>query len=195
MAILQLFSYSHSIKISCEQFTMSQQDAPASDTAKSIETILPGCELILEINREVRDLIFNYTLWAAILGAFASNYLYLDRFSLPVLALIDLKMVLDIGTCWGRPEKKRLWAIAILFLLFLFALATALIVRFIFTIIGLFIPFIIVLNGTIGHGSLTFVMGKVANQFYLNSLKADPATLQRLLDLHQTQSTNELETR
>lgn len=191
------------MEISCKEFAMNQQDTPTSeelgtkalDVATSVETIAPGCELILEINREVTNLIFNYTLWAAILGAFASNYLRLDNYTLPILALINLKMVLDIGTCWGRPEKKRLWAIAILFLLFLFALATALIVRSIFTIIGLFIPFIIVLNGTIGHGSLTFVMGKVANQFYLNSLQSDPATLQRLLTLHQTYSTNELETR
>lgn len=182
---------------------MSQQDVPiseevgtkASNVATSVETITPGCELILKINQEVKDIILNYTLWAAILGAFASNYLRLDNYTLPILALINLKMVLDIGTCWGRPEKKRLWAIVILFLLFLFALATALIVRSIFTIIGLFIPFIIVLNGTIGHGSLTFVMGKVANQFYLNFLQADPATLKRLLIFHQTHSTNELETR
>lgn len=182
---------------------MSQQDTPISedvvtktlDTATLVETIAPGCELILDINREVKNLILNYTLWAAILGAFASNYLRLDNYTLPVLALINLKMVLDIGTLWGRPEKKRLWATAILFLLFLFALATALIVRSIFTIVGLFIPFIIVLNGTIGHGSLTYVMGKVANQFYLNSLKADPETLKRLLSLRQTQSNDELKTR
>lgn len=190
---------------------MSQQDVPISDeietkildTAISVETIVPGCEMILKINREVKDLILNYTLWAAILGAFASNYLRLDNYTLPILALINLKMVLDIGTCWGRPEKKRLWAISsatalsaivILFLLFLFALATALIVRSIFTIVGLFIPFVIVLNGTIGHSSLTYVMGKVTNQFYLNSLKAEPETLQRLLTLHQTPNNDELET-
>ena len=181
---------------------MSQQDTSISDeietktidTAISVETIKPGCQLILDINQKVKDIILNYTLWAAILGTFASNYRHLDNYTLPLLALINLKMVLDIGTLWGRPEKKRLWAIAILFLLFLFALATALVVRSIFTIIGLFIPFIIILNGTIGHGSLTYVMGKVTNQFYLNFLKAEPETLQRLLTLHQTHNNDELET-
>ena len=187
------------MKISGEQSVMNQQDIPTSEfkiveTTREIETIQPGCELILEINRQVKDLILNYTLWAAILGTFASNYRHLDNYTLPLLALINLKMVLDIGRLWGRPEKKRLWAIAFLFLLFLFALATALIVRSIFTIIGLFIPFIIILNGTIGHGSLTYVMGKVTNQFYLNFLKAEPETLQRLLTLHQTHNNDELET-
>lgn len=193
------------MEISCKQkqLVMNQQDILTSETSetlnlektKAIEAIEPGCELILKINRKVKDLILNYTLWAAILGAFASNYLRLDNYTLPLLALINLKMVLDIGTLWGRPEKKRLWAIAILFLLFLFALATALIVRSIFTIVGLFIPFVIVLNGTIGHGSLTYVMGKVTNQFYLNSLKAEPETLQRLLTLHQTPNNDELKTK
>lgn len=180
---------------------MNQQDVPKLeelateklDSKQVVEKLQPGCELILDIDSRVRHLIFDYTLWAAVLGVFASNYLRLDNYTLPILALINLKMVLDIGTCWGRPEKKRLWAVAILFLMFILALATALVVRSLFTILGLFIPFIIVLNGAIGHGSLTFVMGKLANQFYLNSLKADEVTLQRLLEVHQ--NSYELETK
>ena len=101
------------MEISCEQLAISQQDIPTSETleakiletTKAIETIQPSCELVLKINREVKDLILNYTLWAAILGTFAFNYRHLDNYTLPLLALINLKMVLDIGTLWSRPEK------------------------------------------------------------------------------------------
>ena len=164
---------------------ISSSEENTSEWSESLpfaESIMPGFKIPLEINRGVQKLIIDYTLGAAIIGLIPVLVGKMDLF---VLALINLKMVLDIWFSWGKPKAKRIQMIIVILLAFLGALATAFLARLIFSLIGLVIPLIIVLNGAVGHATLTWSFGRATNQFYLNSTQANSATLKRLLKVHQ----------
>ncbi len=175
---------------------MNHQDAEASkeiitellETSSSFESIMPGFKILLEINRGVRKLILDYTLLAAIIGLIPVSLA--EKIGLLVLVLLNLKMVLDIRLRWGKPKGKSIQMMVFVLLAFFAAFATAILVRLIFSLIGLVIPLIIVLNGAVGHATLTWVFGSTTNQFFLNATQANSSTLKQLLKIHQTYKKN-----
>jgi uncharacterized protein (DUF697 family) len=155
-----------------------------SKSLPSVELIVSGFKIPLEINRKVQKLILDYTLGAAIIGLIPESLV--GNIDLLVLALINLKMVVDIWLRWGKPKGKKIQAIAVILCAFLVAFASAFLVRLIFSLIGLVIPLIIVLNSGVGHATLTWVFGRATNQFFLNATQANSSTLKQLLKAYQT---------
>ena len=88
-----------------------------SELLPSAESIIQGFKIPLEINRGVQKLIIDYTLGAAIIGLIPASLS--GKMGLFVLGLINLKMVLDIWCCWGKPKEKRIQMIIVILFAFL----------------------------------------------------------------------------
>jgi uncharacterized protein (DUF697 family) len=155
-----------------------------SESLPSVESLVSGCKIPLEINRGVQKLILDYTLGAAILGLIPDSLT--GNIDLLILALIDLKMIVDIWLRWGKPKRNKIEMLVVILFALLVAFASAFVVRLIFSLIGLVIPLIIVLNSGVGHATLTWVFGRATNQFFLNATQANSSTLKQLLKAHQT---------
>lgn len=174
---------------------MTDQDAPNSEeistqwqeVSPSVESVMPGFNLILKINHGVRALILDYTLAAAIIGLipiYSSKWA--DVLGFVALGLLNLKMMRDIGVRWGQLKGQDAFAITSSFLSVLGAFGIAIILRLIVSTIGLFIPLIIVLNRAVGHATLTWALGRAANQFYLSTKRINSSTLEQVLQIHKT---------
>ena len=148
-------------------------------------SIAPGFNTVLKINHTVRSLILDYALAAAILGLIATIGQWLGLYSFLALTLLNLKMMRDIGVRWGRPKGQDAFAIFSSLVSVLGAFAIAIMVRLLFSVIGLFIPLIIVFNRAVGYATLTWALGRATNQFYLSSKRVDSTTLKQMLQIHR----------
>lgn len=139
--------------------------------ASAVDSLLPGFETVLKINQVVRQTVIDYVIFAAILGLipiYGSKGA--DFAGFLALLLLNLKMVLDIRAHWGKPKQKGYAWIIGNGLNFLEAFAIAIIIRLGVSMIGLFIPIVVVFNAGIGHAVFTWLIGRSAHQYYFNSL-------------------------
>ncbi len=153
-----------------------------SENLPLVESIMPGFNTVLKINHAVNNLIFDYTLVAAILGLIRSKTELGDILNFLTLLLLNLVMVIHIGRYWRTFKGRKVMAITWLCLSFLCAFVVAVLVRGLFSIISLFIPLINVLNASVGHAFLTWVFGKTTNHLYLRAKKINHQTLQEILN-------------
>lgn len=164
-----------------EEIATQGQELPSS-----VESVMPGFNAVLKINHRVRSLIGDYTLAAAILGSIPTyGSKWFDALGILALGLLNLKMIRDIGVHWGKPKGQDAFALASSLLGVLSAFAIAIMARLIISIIGLFIPLIVALNGAVGHATLTWALGRAANQFYLSTKRVNSSTLKRVLQFQQ----------
>ena len=156
-------------------------DPEESTAAKAIE---PGFNAVLKVNRTVRNLILDYALAAALLGLIP-NYgnKWADLLGIAALGLLNLKLIRDIGRRWGNPPVRDVLASIGGLLGVLGAFAIAIASRVIVSTISLFIPLAIVLSSPVGHGVLTWALGRTANQYYLSIARTNAKTLQKLLQM------------
>ncbi|MDJ0708495.1 MAG: hypothetical protein QNJ46_34940 [Leptolyngbyaceae cyanobacterium MO_188.B28] len=178
---------------------MTYQDAPASEeiaaewseTPPSVKSIMPGFNAVLKINYRVRGLILDYTLMAAILGlmlTYSREWIsgkWFDVVDILSLGLLNLKMIRAIGASWGNPKGQGAFAVASSLLGVLGAFAIAIMARLIVSIVGLFIPLIIILSRAVGHATLTWALGRAANQFFLSTKRVNLSTLKQAIQSHQ----------
>ena len=154
----------------------------SSESLPSVESMMPGFKIPLEINRRVQKLILDYTIGAGIVGLIpGAGVKKIGLLAFLALILINLKMVFDIWLRWGKPKENRIRMILVILLTFFGAFAGSIMVRLIFSFIGLVIPLIIVLNRAVGHGTFTWIFGRATNQFFLNTTQANSLTLKKLL--------------
>lgn len=176
---------------------MTHQDATTTDPIISKETtrypepqsVLPGFNTVLKINHQVRALILDYTLAAAILGLIPSQgSKWMGGLNLLLLGLLNLKMMHDIRVRWGQPKGQDAFTILVSLLRVVGAFAIAIMTRLLISTVGLFIPLIVVWNGAVGHAMLTWSLGQTANLFYLSPKHINESTLKQMLQSHQRKS-------
>ena len=147
---------------------------------------MPGFNAVLKINHAVQSLILDYTLAAAILGLISTISNWYRVLYFLALALLNLKMMRDIGARWGNPKSQDAFAILSSLFGVLGAFAIAVMARLIVSAIGLLVPLIIVLNKAVGYATLTWALGRATNQFYLSAKRVNSKTVKQLLEIHQT---------
>ena len=176
---------------------MTYQDATASEdiaaewseTSPSVESIEPGFNAVLKINHRVREITLDYTLMAAILGlmfTYSREWIsdkWFDAMDILALGLLNLKMIRAIGACWGNPKGQGAFALASSLFSVFGAFAIAIMARLIISIAGLFIPLIIILSRAVGHATLTWALGRAANQFFLSTKRVNASTLEQALQI------------
>ncbi len=146
-----------------------------------VESIMLGFNTVLQLNHAVRRLIFDYALIAAILGLFRFYNDVGDVLNFLTLLLLNLVMAIHISRYWRTFKNKKLVTITNLSLSFLSSLASAILVRGLFSILSLFIPLFVVLNASVGHALLTWLFGRATNQLYLSAKRIERKTLEEIL--------------
>lgn len=130
-----------------------------------IETIAPKPHLI-EINKEIRDLIIDYAIGSAILGL---NPLP-GTLTLTLLAasVLLLKMMRDIGSRWGYPKGQDLLAIGGNIFGGFGAFWIAFMAWISMYVAGLFVPFVGSFAVPLSLFALTWRVGQATHLYYVS---------------------------
>lgn len=94
-------------------------------------------------------------------------------------------MIRAIGASWGNPKGQGAFAIASSLFSVLGAFAIAIMARLIVSVVGLFIPLIIILSRAVGHATLTWALGRATNQFFLSTQRVNASTLKQAIQIQQ----------
>lgn len=143
----------------------------------SSKAIAPGVRAIVKIARKVRNSVLDYALGAAILGLIPIYGAWIPEIRLTLLAILNIKMVINISAFWGYHKGQGNLAI--------FACIIGIIGSFILSIvtwaivfaIGLFIPLIDSLARAIAYGVLTWNIGHAVSRYYCSPQTLDTEAL------------------
>ena len=129
-------------------------------------SIAPGIRVIIKIGQRVRNSIFDYALGAAILGLIPAYGRWIPEIRVILLALLNLKMLVNIGGFWGYHQGQGSLAIFGCILAIIGAFALGILSWFTVFIAGLFIPFLDSLARAVGYSIFTWNVGKAVSQYY-----------------------------
>ena len=128
--------------------------------------IAPGVRVIIKIGQRVRNCIFDYALGAAILGLIPVYGRWIPAIRVGLLALLNLKMIVNIGGFWGYHRGQGSLAIFGCVLAIVGAFALGILSWFAVFIAGLFVPFLDSLARAVGYSIFTWNVGKAVSQYY-----------------------------
>ncbi|WP_207713986.1 hypothetical protein [Scytonema sp. UIC 10036] len=144
-----------------------------------LKPAVTGIRIIIHYNRKIRNLILDYAIGAAIIGAIPiSGFLILQLLATSVLIG---KMVWDIDAMWGFPKGWDFLATVGKFFGSLGALAIAFMSWLTVFCIGLIIPYVGRLALAAALFTLTWVVGQINNQYHISSYRLDTAALSKAL--------------
>lgn len=133
-----------------------------------IETIAPKPHLI-EINKEIRALIIDYAIGAAILGL---NPVPISlTVTLLAASVLLLKMMRDIGARWGYPKGQDLLAIGGNILGGFGSFWIAFMAWISIYVTGLFVPFIGSFAVALSLFALTWRIGQATHLYYVSAVQ------------------------
>jgi len=167
-----------SFQISTADLTQSEATQLDLDTS-AYDSLTAGIHLVTQHNRQVRNLIFDYALGAAVIGLIPISGLLL----LQLVGLIGLilKMRRDIGALWGFPRGHDILAFVGNWFGSLGALGIALMAWLTMLAIGVFVPHLDSLARAAAFTTLTWAEGQVTNQFYMSSRRMDQIAFQQFI--------------
>ena len=154
-----------------------------SSKKESIATkaIAPGVRVIIKIGQRVRSSIFDYALGAAILGLIPVYGRWIPEIRLTLLALLNLKMIVDIGGFWGYHRGQGSLAIIGCILAIIGSFALGILSWLAVFIAGLFIPYLDSLARAVGYAIFTWNVGKAVSQYYYSPQMLNIEALRKAL--------------
>ena len=150
--------------------------------------ITSGIELIIAIGKRVRNSVLDYALGAAILGLIPVYGRWIPAIRVTLLAILNLKMVLNIGRFWGYHKNQDILVIAGCILGLFASFALALLTWLVIFAIGLVIPFVDSLARACAYGILTWSIGHTVSRYYYSPQHLDPQALQKAFLYLRSQS-------
>lgn len=130
---------------------------------------------IVQHIQDVRNLILDYAMGAAILGLLPIPGFLMFEVQLVAAGVLVFKMILDIGAKWGYPKGQDVLAIAGNIFGCLGAFSMALMAWVAVFCVGLFVPFVGSMALASSLFTLTWTMGQVTSQFYASGRQIDAA--------------------
>jgi len=157
---------------------IAQPDQSKLETA-SYGSLTAGIQIVAQRNRQVRNLILDYALGAAVIGLIPIRGLFL----LQVIALFILiiKMRRNIRALWGFPKGHDILAFVGSWFGGLGALGIALMAWLTVLAIGVFLPHFDSLARAAAFATLTWAEGQVTNQFHISSSRMDQIAFQQFI--------------
>ena len=143
--------------------------------------IAPGVRIIIKIGQRVRNSIFDYALGAAILGLIPVYGRWIPGIRVTLLALLNLKMIVNIGGFWGYHKGQGSLAILGCILAIIGAFALGILSWSIVFIVGLFVPFLDSLARAVGYSIFTWNVGKAVSQYYYSPQTLNIEALRKAL--------------
>jgi len=119
-----------------------------------------------KLYRDIRNLILDYALGVSLLGLIPVNGLL--TLKLITAALINIKMMWDVGKLWGFPKGQDILAMAGNLFAALGAIALGLMTWLTFFGVGLFVPYLGSLAIAASLFTATWMIGQATHQFYAN---------------------------
>lgn len=142
-------------------------------------TLIAGIHIVTQRSRQVRNLILDYALGAAVIGLIPVRGILLLQ--LVVMLGLIIKMRRDIGALWGFPRGHDILAFAGSWFGSLGALGIALMAWLTVLAIGAFVPHLDSLARAAAFATLTWAQGQVTNQFYISSSRMDQIAFQQFI--------------
>ena len=159
--------------------TLARQPLRANLSGSTINSALTGMAALIGREGEVRRLIFDYALGAAIVGLVPlRGGGSLEIKFLVVLGLI-LKMIWDIRNLWGRPQGQDLLAIVGNLFGFMAAVVGGFLAWGTLVGLGVVVPYAGAFARAAGFATATWIAGQSTNQFYTSQKRPDPTALRR----------------
>lgn len=160
-------------------------DAPLTDAVDwsapnvSGRGIVLGMRRLINHSRQVRSLVFDYAIGAAIIGLIPIRHLLV--FKLLAVAVLIFKMLRDIGAQWGFPRGADGFAVLGHLFGFIGALAIAFMAWLTMLGLGLVYAPIRALSLAAAVSTFTWVLGQITNQYYMSSSQLDIIALRRVM--------------
>ncbi|MCC3406057.1 MAG: hypothetical protein JGK17_10775 [Microcoleus sp. PH2017_10_PVI_O_A] len=154
-------------------------------TSAEMEAIARSPNLV-EINQEIRDLIIDYAIGAAILGF--NPLPGTMTVTLLVASVLLLKMMQDIGAKWGYPKGQDALAIGGNLFGGLGSFWVAFMAWVSMYGLGLFVPFVGGFALASSLFALTWRVGQATHLYYASGRQMDAAELKRVFDSSQAEA-------
>jgi uncharacterized protein (DUF697 family) len=158
---------------------LAKQPLAAPQSGQLMNSALTGITALIGREGDVRRLIFDYTLGAAIVGLIPiTGGGSLELKLLVVLGLI-LKMIWDIRDLWGKPKGQDLLAMIGNGFGFLGAVLSGLLAWATMVGLGVVIPYAGAFDKAAGFATATWIVGQSTHQFYTSQKRPDLVALKR----------------
>ena len=158
---------------------LESQPLTAKISGNWVNSTLAGMAFLIGREGDVRRLIFDYSLGAAIVGLIPLTGGGILEIKLIVVLVLILKMIWDIRNLWGRPRGQGFLAM----IGNVFGFIGAVIAGFLAwaTVIGLgvVVPYAGAFAKAAGFATATWVIGQATNQFYTSQQRPDFSALKR----------------
>jgi uncharacterized protein (DUF697 family) len=159
--------------------SLEKQRLGTNENGGFINSALAGMAYLIGREGDVRQLIFDYSLGAAIVGlipltgggSFESKLLV-------VLGLI-LKMIWDIRNLWGKPRGQDILAVIGNMFGFIGAVLAGFLAWGTMIGLGVVIPYAGAFAKAAGFATATWIAGTATNQFYTSQKRPDFSALKR----------------
>jgi uncharacterized protein (DUF697 family) len=158
---------------------LEKQPLVAAQNGGLINSALAGMAYLIGREGDVRRLIFDYAMGAAIVGLIPlTGGGTLEIKLLVVLGLI-LKMIWDIRNLWGKPRGQDVLATIGNIFGFIGAVVAGFLAWGTMIGLGVVIPYAGAFAKAAGFATATWIVGQATNQFYTSQKRPDLAALKR----------------
>ena len=158
---------------------LAKQPLVSTSSAPWMNSALSGMAALIGREGEVRRLIFDYALAAAIAGLIPlTGGGTLELKLLFVLCLI-LKMIWDIRRLWGQPRGQDFLAVVGQIFGFIGAVIAGLLAWATLIGLGVVVPYAGAFAKAAGFATVTWIVGQATNQFYTSQKRPDLTALKR----------------
>jgi len=159
--------------------TLSRQPLRPTQSGNLPSSALVGMASLIGREGDVRRLIFDYSMGAAIIGLIPiKGGGSLEIKLLVVLGLI-LKMIWDIRNLWGKPRGQDVLAMVGNFFGFVGAVAAGFLAWATMIGLGVIIPYVGAFDKAAAFATATWIAGQSTNQFYTSQKRPDLTALKR----------------
>lgn len=159
--------------------SLGKQPLRAPASGGIVGSALAGMAALIGREGDVRRLIFDYSLGAAIVGLIPLRGGGSLEIKLLVVLILILKMVWDIRHLWGRPTGQGVLASIGNAFGFVGAVVGGLLAWATVVGLGVVVPYVSAFAKAAGFATATWIAGQATNQFYTSQPRPDLVAIKR----------------
>lgn len=162
---------------------LAKQPLAIPQSGNLMNSALTGIAALIGREGEVRRLIFDYALGAAIVGLIPIAGGGSFEVKLLVVLGLVLKMIWNIRALWGKPQGQDMLAIIGNGFGFLGAVLAGFLAWATMIGLGVLLPYVGAFAKAAGFATATWIVGQSTNQFYTSQKRPDLAALKRIFPM------------
>jgi hypothetical protein len=159
--------------------SLARQPLGAMLPGEGLNSTLVGMAALIHREGEMRRLIFDYCLGAAMVGLIPLRGGGTLEMKLLVVSGLILKMIWDIRQGWGKPRGQDVLAVMGNLFGFMAAVMAGFLAWIMMVGLGVVVPYAGAFAQAAGFATATWVAGQSTNQFYTSAKRPDLTALRR----------------